>query len=306
MVGDLERTAIAIDDAKQAALYFDFVIPMNLACDLIIGSLRSLEGKKWHDRQSCYAVMQRAAPSDLLKSLLPPQLWKASFTKRLAQVNCAMVDYFFERLKGNLGVAEEALPELHEYASGVVSLLDDFKLWALPADVPFGLVTEGTINEAEVAITLASLQIADVKHASWEQILEFRRDGDAHNKLRRLRLFACENYAGKSKSFVEDDISVKLYDYEVAVKKWGFGTKYAAFTTLLSSKTLAGALTGSLISTLFGAPLPALVSAAVGVALEVGHVSLEVGKQRFALRELMAENPVCYISEARSKLQAQA
>ena len=86
------------------------------------------------------------------------------------------------------------------------------------------------------------------------------------------------------------------------MRKWGFDTKYAAFTMLLNSKTLAGALTGSLVSTLLGAPLTALGSAFVGVSLEIGHIVLEVKKQRFVLRSLMAENPVCYISEARSKL----
>ena len=96
---------------------------------------------------------------------------------------------------------------------------------------------------------------------------------------------------------------MKISDYDEAVRKWGFETKYAAFTMLLSSKTLAGALTGSLISTLFGAPVPALASAAVGMGLEIGRIVLEVSKQRFALRSLMAESPVCYISQARSKLR---
>ena len=117
-----------------------------------------------------------------------------------------------------------------------------------------------------------------------------------------LRLFALENYSGQPKSFIEDDLSVRLSDFQEAVRKWGFETKYAAFTTIPSSKILARALTGTLVSALLDAPLAAAASALVGVALEVGRITMEVKKRRFALRSLMAENPVCYISEARSRL----
>ena len=72
---------------------------------------------------------------------------------------------------------------------------------------------------------------------------------------------------------------------------------------LLNSKMLAGALGGSLVSTLFGAPAVAVATAVGGVSLEIGRIALEVGRQQFALRKLMTENPVSYISHARSILE---
>jgi hypothetical protein len=58
----------------------------------------------------------------------------------------------------------------------------------------------------------------------------------------------------------------------------------------------------SLISILLGDSITAAGSAALGAALEVARITLEVQKRRFALREIMAQNPVCYISEAKAKL----
>jgi hypothetical protein len=61
-----------------------------------------------------------------------------------------------------------------------------------------------------------------------------------------------------------------------------------------------------LFSAVSSKPIPAIASAAIGLGLEAGRIIFEVGKQRFALRDLMTENPICYISEARSTLSPSA
>jgi hypothetical protein len=295
-MGESERTIIALSDAKEAALYFDYVIPVNLLWneELI---LRFRRGQA--------SVESFRTTFDTL--LCPPHVSEnLRFADRLKAVNKSMFSFFITHylveLKSSAVDAEEHLRSARTAAQIFVNFIDDFGFSSTPVDVPIGLVTEPKDEESDIAITLASLKLVNAESASWDQIIEFRRDSDARDKLRRLRLFAGENYSGKSKAFIEDDLSVKIVDYEEAVKKWGFDTKYAAFTMLLSSKTMAGALAGSLISTLFGAPLPALASAVGGAALEVGRIALELRKQRFSLRELMAKNPVCYISQARSRL----
>jgi hypothetical protein len=47
----------------------------------------------------------------------------------------------------------------------------------------------------------------------------------------------------------------------------------------------------------------AVVAAVSGGTLEIGRITLEITKQRLALRSLMRENPVSFISYAREKLQ---
>jgi hypothetical protein len=83
----------------------------------------------------------------------------------------------------------------------------------------------------------------------------------------------------------------------------GFETRHGVLNMLLTSKMLAGALTGSFLSTLFGAPATVIVAAGAAIAIELGRTTLEVGKQRFAFRKLMTENPVSYISLAKAELE---
>jgi hypothetical protein len=180
--------------------------------------------------------------------------------------------------------------------------VDEFNLGGLPLDCGGGVPSGDEGPTGESIISLASLDLVDAEQASWDQIVEFRRDEEARAKLRRLRLFAYEKYQGKSLEFVKDDIETKIEDYDAAVKKWGFETAQGAINMLLTSKVIGGALAGSLISTLLGSPTMAVVAAASGSLLEIGHVTVEIAKQRLALKTLMRENPVSFISYAREHL----
>lgn len=302
-MGKFERTAITIADAKESALYFDYIIPVNYGLEIVKSYWNLYEKRKQPDETPpqffSHCPFTRVFPLDFLDNVLPPMfVHDHDFRSRLLDINAN---------SGEIVTAKdenERWDVANKFGKLCCDFLREYGLTATPVDIPDLVIfdDEETDDESEIAVTLPSLNLVDAQHASWEQILEFRRDEDAHNKMRRLRLFALENYSGKSKTFIEDDLSVRLSDFQEAVRKWGFETKYAAFTTILSSKILAGALTGTLVSALLDAPLPAAGSALVGVALEVGRITMEVKKRRFALRSLMAENPVCYISEARSRL----
>jgi hypothetical protein len=137
-------------------------------------------------------------------------------------------------------------------------------------------------------------------------VIEFRRDIDSVNKLRRLRLFACDNYAGKSKEYVEDDILNRIAEHDEAVRKWAFETKTGAVSALLNSRLVRGGLAGSLISALCGKEGIAVATAAAGVLIELASVTIQLARQRFALREMMEHNPVSYISSAISTLRTPA
>ena len=104
------------------------------------------------------------------------------------------------------------------------------------------------------------------------QILEFRSDTESMAKLRRLRLFASSNYEGKSRTFVEDDLLLRIADYEHEANKWGFEVREAALTNLFHSKTLLGAAGGSLAAVLAGSPAAALTAATAGVLFEWGKM----------------------------------
>ena len=137
-----------------------------------------------------------------------------------------------------------------------------------------------------------------------EQLLEFRRDPEAKLKLRRFRLFAYENYVGKGQAFIEDDLAVRLDDYNAVVKKWGFETAAATFTSLIDSDLIKGGIAGSFLTAYLHEPSLAVASALLATGATIGKIAVEVGKRRFALRELSSGSPVSYVSYAKEKLES--
>jgi len=159
-------------------------------------------------------------------------------------------------------------------------------------------MTEGS----DANLVISSLKLIDTSRASWAQILEFRSDNLAQEKLRRLRLFAYTNYRNKPKSYIEDDILRRIDEHRSVVRKWGFETKSSAINMALSSKSIAGGLAGSFAATLFATPVTALGALAGGAIIELGRISLYVVKRNFALQELLQNNPISYIEDARAQL----
>ena len=137
----------------------------------------------------------------------------------------------------------------------------------------------------------------------WPPNQAAQKFGTASAKLRRLRLFAFEKYAGRSKAFVEDDLLCRVAEYDEAVKLWGLETVHGTLTTVFSSKLSATVVGSTVLSALFAQPAAAIVSAAVGATVEVGHVALEFARRRYAVQRLTREAPVSFVSYAKSKLQ---
>lgn len=173
---------------------------------------------------------------------------------------------------------------------------------SLPLICSGGSIESATTSTEDVAFTVSSLRLIDTRPITLEQLLEMRKDAEAMEKLRRFRLFAYENYQGKSKDYIEDDIQSRLVDYERAVKKWGFTTASGAITTLLNSSLIAGGVVGSFLTGYYKAPIEAIVSTMSATGLAIANMVVSLGQQRFARKELVATNPVSYISFVKDKL----
>lgn len=179
--------------------------------------------------------------------------------------------------------------------------MNSYGLVDVPIQAPRRSIELDETSE-DVAVTLMNAKIIDTTSCSWEHILKFREDTEARHKLRRLRLFAYENYLGKSKEYVREDILKRIDDANQMAKRWGFETKTAALSMLLTSKTLAGGAAGSLVSVLAGQPLAAFLSVAGGAAIETGRIGIEITRRHFTLRNMLKDNPVLYFPYAESKL----
>lgn len=171
---------------------------------------------------------------------------------------------------------------------------EQFSSVLLPAISP-----KCSYSEAYITVTLQGIEFIDASQASWDQILEFRKDPTAVSKLRRLRLFIYENYSSKPTSFIEDDLAERLEDYEFARKSVGFKAITGSLSVILSAKQLQAAATAGIIGALIGGPVSALSSA---VFIEIGGIAIEIAKQMQAIRELDQGHDLGFLLHARTKL----
>jgi hypothetical protein len=288
------KTVITFTTTKQAALYFEKVIPMGLPIEYVINKKTSPESHR-------ESVIEHA--KETLAELLPKELLvNPKFFNDLGNVYLLISRSIVKRLKAEKADSGAAsVKDMDDRdALAFVKLLRDFDLKDIPIDWPPD--SSDTDPNGDPVIVLSGIPLVDVTNVSWRQVLEFRSDKHAQEKLRRLRLFAYAHYRGKPRSFIEDDLLRRIDEHHAAVRKWGFETKSSAINMVLSSKTGGAALAGSFAATLFGTPIAGLAALAGAAFLEVGRVSLYIAKRNFALQELLNNNPVSYIEHARSRL----
>lgn len=250
--------------------------------------------------------------SDNIEELnfLPPRLRNSDAENSLHVLNSRVLELVFlqsidmglekysldYKPRSLLPTRRAALRELTKY-------IEKFGLHNATIEPRLGVALEGKRKpSSDPLIAISGLQIVKTDDVSWEEIVEFRRDKESRRKLRQLRSFAMNNYSGKTRSYIEDDLLLRIDEYEAVIRKWRFATTDGVLSSLLNSKLLAGAGAGSLVSILCGAPLPAVLAAGAATVTELGKAALHIRKQNFELREALRNHPASYIAEARSRL----
>lgn len=149
----------------------------------------------------------------------------------------------------------------------------------------------------DVSIILSGIDLIDTEKASWEQIIDYRQDEKAKNKLRNLRLFLQTNYIGKSRQYIEDDFGKRIDDYNSVVKEYGFNKKKSVISFLANSKNIRTFGTASIASILLGQPIIATGSALTGICLEILNGTLEFITQKHAFSKFKEEHELSYIMD---------
>lgn len=187
-----QPTALSSGATKEASLYFDHVVPLFAVGEGMIGGGSAAP---W--------------PRALTEQLLPPYLQNDEFMQ-------PFVDLQHSGLKINYAMAHEGKDpdndpdfrkECESLALAWAELLSKYGLLDAPLVAQESVSTRGADDlTPDIGITLRNLKLVDVADVSLEQLAELRRDSHTRSALRRLRLFACENYVDKSRAFVEDDL----------------------------------------------------------------------------------------------------
>jgi hypothetical protein len=288
------KTALAVGALKDGLLYFDHVVPLTGAIEVGIAYRSIVQGQSVADKAGVAAEML----AKILIEYLPPELNDIQFIQRLV----AFHDFFWKSFQTSRKDPIAGRAELIEAMERVRAFAREYRLIGLPiCTIPSNV--EPSEEASDIALSIATLRLIDTENISYQQLVELRKDAETKEKLRRLRLFAYENYKGKPRSFIEDDLMGRIADYDLAVAKWGFETKTAVLTALLDSKLLAGGVAGSFLSAYLNEPLLAVASGIGATGLAIGRVAVEIGKKRFELQKAMSDSPVSYIAFVKKKLQ---
>jgi hypothetical protein len=301
------RNAVVFDDLKQAALYFDRVIPVCLR------QIRGGHGKiivEIPEEVPANAFVDLVYGAGSGKSALYPTLFFDFFDRWSDFINAASA---IRRTgpRSNIEDDYSDLPQLYQLNAQMIdgtTIRQLFHRYSRSLGAEYSTVVifnptsaaESRASDAYYALTLLNLPLVNVRSASWEQIIEFRQDDNATKKLRRLRVFFYENYAGKPVSFIKDDFLKRIDDYELARKKHGFEAVVGCLSSILSAKNLTTAIATGVAAALFGGPI---VGAASSAIVEVGNLAIEFSKKLYAIRDFSEGHDFAYLFEARQRLK---
>jgi hypothetical protein len=133
----------------------------------------------------------------------------------------------------------------------------------------------------------------------WEQVLEFRHDRQARTKYKRLIHWLDGSMIGKSASYIEDEIAIRLEDYEFALKKHGIKMIIGEIEGILDPAFLAGSgLTSGTIG-LLTEPLLGLASQGL---LFGGKVLLNVAKYLLSRDELKNSSEIAWVYDIKKRI----
>jgi len=124
--------------------------------------------------------------------------------------------------------------------------------------------------------TLRGLDLIDVDKISWDHVLEFRKDFESQSSLRDFRIFFSQNFEGLSKQEITDRLHSSIHEYDVTRKAWGFETVKKTFSAAVSQQGIMSSSIGTLSAALLGAGAP--IAASVGATVALGSCGLEFGQ----------------------------
>ena len=295
------QNAVCFEDLKTAALYFDSVIPI---------SFSSMHGRG--EGNDILFRLPEDVPGEVLVHLIfgvtptsSPEKWTylgkyidswAAFIKAIHPAR--------KRFANNYEDVKEIY--LHDTSLGdQSSVRKEFKKLSSALGKSYATVMLPNEESSQdgspyAALGLSGIPLADASRASWEQILEVRKDPDARAKLRNLRLFFHNNYQGKPTSFIVDDLGRRLEEYSATRKRLGFESATGCISSLLDAKSLQAAAATGIAAAFVGGPLAALSSA---VFVELGSVALEFSRKRFAIQEFENAHELAFLIEAKKAIE---
>lgn len=132
--------------------------------------------------------------------------------------------------------------------------------------------TESNIG---LVAALTNLHIVEEDSLSWDQVREFRIDKENRKLYRKLLHWLEKDLLGRPQSFIEDELSIKLENYESALKKHGIKTILGAISETLDGKYMLGAAGVAAAGSILENPTLGLLAAGI---ITLGKVAAKIAE----------------------------
>lgn len=287
------NTLVCIDHTKDACLYFDEVIPLNLGHII-----------PWNNNGDLEA-------HEVLHDILPAPLLDASSPLGMNMSVLSYLEAYINVFPISMGIGNE-IPEeeMNKRAKHFFPLLmkrKDEMLERLPKSVDSIFGTQQTAKDSETAagdpaFILTGLKLIDTSGIQWREILELRSDAEAMAKLRMLRTFIFQNYKDKPLAFIEDDLLNRIELYQTTAKQLGLKTSDASMKIVFNSANAVAGTVATIASALAGVPVTIPLALGIGTTFLLGNVGLELRAFKRETYKFRQENPVTYLVDIKNKL----
>lgn len=156
--------------------------------------------------------------------------------------------------------------------------------------------TEG--DRRVVVASIEGLGIINDFALTWEQILDFRKDTNARRKYVLFLHWLDKDMISKSPAFIQDEISIRLEDYEKSLKKHGIKTVIGTVSEVLDGKYILGSSGIAAGLSLSGHPV---LGSLVGAGLLIGKIAVKVSETALSFddKELGINSEVSWVYEVK-------
>ncbi len=296
-----ESVAVSVGDHMLAAVYFDLIVPLH-SCNSIpsdlclhigqtvlpqhmgtmLASLSASQPRNLHGDASAFITFLNTLASDT-------DLFQPDLPMRDA-------DRFFAYLRNSFAVMLS--PLLARLGFDTTPLLSSQAV--LAKGIRDRLADQGVMVDYTemVEVKIDNLRTISTEHAQWEQVSALRQDLDALRRVRNIRRLFAEDYQGKSRQFIADDIQARIEQYEAAAKKYGFE---------LGEETVA-MIRDPAILVCFAHLIPGGAQDVAQLLASLAAVAfhgVRLAKRMWLRSEDRKQDPVALVIEARDSMQRQ-
>lgn len=283
------NVVIDLGSTKQAALFFDHVIPLD-GVEGVSGVGRVLTSSGTVDFEKAQFIISQLLPPDfgtdkqVIDFASVAAIGISAITIAVGFYNCDEMS----QKANEYGAKLEAPAGSKKYITGGPVTVDPKFL---------DIECTDTSQTERAIVSIANILVPDTQELGWDAIIEFRRDEQARQRLRRLRVFAANEYAGKSRNYIEDDLCLRMDDYVQTLKSWNIKTVLGALSTCLSLETTLQTGMANVAAILSG--LPPANAFAASLSIPVARFALELGSVRLAREDAIRQYPMAYITDVK-------